>query len=265
MLSSRALWSGFALVLKMDSPLLEVVNLRCRFGGVDALKDVSFSIPPETITTIIGPNGAGKSTLLGCISGEYVPKKGRIFLDGREITGLKSWKVSDLGVARTFQLPRAIFHLSAFDNVYLPIFASSKGFGSRRAAAELAREILSRCGLENKAEVLAKELSTAEIRKMELARALGLRPKLLLLDEPLGGLSPTEVDESLKLISELCKEGLTIVAVEHVVRAALEVADSVIFLSNGVLVGEGEPRELLSREDIVELYLGGRFVRRGQL
>ncbi len=249
----------------MLEPFLEVVNLRCRFGGVDALKELSVAVAPKTITTVIGPNGAGKSTLLGCISGEYVPKKGRIFLEGREITGLRSWKISDLGVARTFQLPRAVFHLSTFDNVYLPILASSRGFGSKSKATELTRAILNRCGLESKASVLAKELSTAEIRKMELARALGLKPRLLLLDEPLGGLSPTQVDETLTLLAELKGEGITIVAVEHVVRAALEVADSVIFLSNGVLVGEGEPRELLSREDIVELYLGGRFIRRGQL
>jgi branched-chain amino acid transport system ATP-binding protein len=246
------------------NPFLEVVNLRCRFGGVDALRDVSFSLSKESITTVIGPNGAGKSTLLGCISGEFKPKKGKVFLENKEITGAKAWKVPALGIARTFQIPRVVSHLNTFDNVFLPIYARSRGVGSKKMAAEKAAHMLELCGLIDQSDLEAKELSTAQIRRLELARAMGLNPRLLLLDEPLGGLSPTQVDETLELILKLRSLGITVVAVEHVVRAALEIADSAIFLSNGQLIGEGEPREVLAREDIVEMYLGGRFLRRGQ-
>ena len=245
-----------------DVPVLEVRGLGRRFGGLEAVRDVSFSVPRGRTLGVIGPNGAGKSTFVNLVTGHLRPSAGRVLIDGRDLTGAKPWTIARHGVARTFQIAKPFRGMTVRENVAVGVLYGRGGAESLRHALAGTDAVLERVGLAGKADATPGELAVADARRLELAKALALRPRLLLLDEVMAGLRPGEIEPSLALIRELKDEGMTILVVEHVMKAIVAVSDHVLVLHQGAVLTSGTPREVLSDERVIEAYLGHRFARR---
>lgn len=243
-------------------PVLEVIGLGRRFGGLDALTDVSFSLPSGRVLGLIGPNGSGKSTFINLVTGRIRPTSGRILIDGVDRTGAKPWTIAHAGVARTFQIVKPFRGLTVRENVAIAAAHTSGYVRSFRAALTMADEVLERVGLPDRADRQPGELSVADARRLELARAMAQRPRLLLLDEVMAGLRGSEIDPSLDLIHRLRADGVAIVCVEHVMRAIRSVSDDVLVLHHGRMLTMGPPQDVLADERVIEAYLGQRYVRR---
>lgn len=249
--------------------LLKVEKLSKNFDGVTAISDLDFDLAEGEVRGLIGPNGSGKSTFFNLISGVYLPVSGRIWFEDMDITNAEPHVIAALGIARTFQLLRIFSEMTVLENVmighhlhvkYGPLAAV---FGVAKTAAEEKRikqemmELLSFVGLADYAELQGSELSIGQRRLLSLARAIAMRPKLLLLDEPAAGLSPANVDNLLATISELKKRyGLTIVIIEHILRVVMNTCDRVTVLDHGVKIGEGTPEEVRNNHAVIEAYLG---------
>jgi branched-chain amino acid transport system ATP-binding protein len=242
--------------------VLETLDLSHRFGGLTALSGVSVQIEEGSILGIIGPNGAGKTTLINVVTGLLRPSAGRVMVDGHDATGAKPWDVVRLGVARTFQVAKPFRDLTVRENVAVGSMFGPRRAGSYRASLERADQALDRVGLEGKAGNPAGDLTVAETKRLELARALAMGPRLLLLDEVMAGLRPQEIEQAVELIRGLRSEGISIVAVEHVMKAILAVSDLVVVLHQGKELARGKPDEVASDERVITAYLGERYARR---
>ncbi|GAA3947432.1 ABC transporter ATP-binding protein [Actinomadura viridis] len=241
-------------------PALEVRGLGVRLGETWALRDLTLVLPRGRIIGVVGPNGAGKSTLINVICGQVAPHRGRVLLYGRDITGAPPWRTVAAGVARTFQEPRAFADMSARENVATGVRNGRYRIRGRRAALALADELLERVGFASSPHALPGWLDFADSRRLELAKALALRPRVLLLDEVLAGLRAPEVEHGLELLSDLRTTGMTILYVEHVMKIILAVSDQVLAMDDGRKLMVGTPQEVLADPRSMESYLGGRHV-----
>ena len=234
-------------------PLLEVRNVSRYFGGVKANQDVSFSVEPGIVLGLIGPNGAGKTTLFNCITGFYPPSKGEIVFDGQRINGFPPDKVCKLGMARTWQKVRPLAKLTVLENAVVGALCRT---ASVSRAKGIALEQLRVVGLEKRAGVLAGGLPIGERKKLELARVLATMPRMILLDEVMGGLNARESDEIIQLILDVKKRGLTQVVIEHDMKAIVRTCDRIVVLSSGEKLAEGTPQEIVNDPRVMAAYLG---------
>ncbi len=239
----------------MSAPLLEVSGLTRRFGGLVAVNGLSLTVGQGEIVGLLGPNGSGKTTALNCISGALAPSAGQVLLDGRAVGGLAPHRLARLGVARTFQLVRALPSLTCAENVLAGL-----AFGRERAwgapALLRAEALLDRVGLAGKGALPAGVLTYVDQKRLELARALALSPRLLLLDEWLAGLNPTELQDGIALIRSLRAEGRSILMVEHVMDAIRSLCDRCVVMAAGSRIAEGTPAAVLAEREVIRAYLG---------
>ncbi len=233
--------------------ILEIRHVSKFFGGLAANSDVSFEVPEATVMGLIGPNGAGKTTLFNCITGYYPPSKGEIVFNGRRMNGLKPDKVCRLGMVRTWQKVRPLTNLSVLDNVVVGALCRTN---SVKVARTLAFEQLGIVRLEHKANLLAGALTIGERKRLEVARVLATKPKLLLLDEVMGGLNPAEREEVIQLILDIRSQGITQIVIEHDMKAIMRLSDRIVVLNSGEKLAEGSPQEVVENPQVVEAYLG---------
>jgi branched-chain amino acid transport system ATP-binding protein len=240
----------------VSAPLLEVRGVTKHFAGIVANEDVSFSVAEGEIVSIIGPNGAGKSTLFGCVTGFHRPSAGQVFFRGQEISGLKADHICRLGIARTFQIVQVIGDMTVLENVTTGAFLRHP---HRREAMRLAADLLAVTGLADKQAFLAAALTIADKHRLEVAMALATEPRLLMLDESMAGLTPVELRQIMALLREVRKRGVTLVVVEHVMEAVMQLSDRVIVLNSGRKIVEGTPREVVADPRVIQAYLGERY------
>ena len=238
-------------------PLLEVINVSKSFGGVAANVDISFTVEAGEILGLIGPNGAGKTSLFNAIAGEVTPDSGEIRLNGDRVSGLGPVGCAARGIARTFQVVRSFDSMTVLENVMVGAFART---ASPRAAMQAAAETLEFCGLAGRADRPAYSLSPPEKRRLEVARALATQPRLLLLDEMLTGLTPTEAQEGTQLVRRVRDRGVTVIMVEHVMEVVLPVVGRAVVLNLGRVLTIGPPAQIVRNPEVIRAYLGDRYV-----
>jgi branched-chain amino acid transport system ATP-binding protein len=246
------------------SSVLETRDLTRRFGGVAAVTDLSLSVEEGTVLGVIGPNGAGKSTLINMITGHVKPSHGSVLVEGQDVTGQKPWVIAKSRVARTFQVVKPFRDLTVRENVAIGGMFGPGHSGSAREAVEQADDALERVGLLEKADATPGDLSVADARRLELGKALAMRPRLLLLDEVMAGLRPGEIQPALELIRSLKDDGVTVLVIEHVMKAIMAVSDSLLVMHEGKELVQGDPKEVMEDERVIEAYLGQRYAERAR-
>jgi len=236
--------------------ILELTKVRKSFGGIKAVEEFSLSVEEGEILGLIGPNGAGKSTLFNCIAGVFPPTSGAIVFRGEKINNQRPWDLCRKGLARTFQIVKPFATRSVLYNVMVGAFATT----DKRAEAERrALEVLRHLHMEDRKDMRAGNLTIADRKRLEIAKALATRPKLLLLDEVMAGLRPTEVDEMVAIIKRLREGGMTIFVIEHIMRAIMALSDRIAVLHFGTKIAEGPPHEMAHDERVVKAYLGEEY------
>jgi branched-chain amino acid transport system ATP-binding protein len=240
----------------MSSPLLDVQHVTKRFGGFHALTDVSLQVHGGERVGLIGPNGSGKTTLINCIAGLLQTDGGRIHFRGTDITTRPAHQRTRLGISRTFQIPKPFTSMTVLGNLCVPLTYVQPGQRHGSDIASEAMAILQRIGLEGKAHVAVSGLTLIELRKLELARAMAARPLLLIADEALAGLSSVEVDEILDILARLNDEGITMIMIEHIMRAVLRFSSRIVVLDAGQTIADGTPEETMRHGAVEKAYLG---------
>jgi branched-chain amino acid transport system ATP-binding protein len=236
--------------------LIKVESLSKSFGGLAAVHKLDFEVHEGEIVGLIGPNGSGKTTTLNLITGFLKPDSGTITFGGENITGVPRYRASQKGIARTFQLVKPFLDFTALQNVMVGRLYGREPTKSLKVAEEESREILERVALSDKAEVMAKNLTLMQRKKLELARALASRPELLLLDELMAGLNPGEAAAAMQLIQQIRDLKITIVVVEHIVKAILGISDRIIVLNMGEKIAEGPPQDIVHNPEVIRVFLG---------
>jgi branched-chain amino acid transport system ATP-binding protein len=240
----------------MSEVLLDVQQVSKRFGGFQALSGVSLRVGRGERFGLIGPNGSGKTTLINCISGTLRTDGGRILFEDRDITALPAHRRTRFGIARSFQIPKPFTSMTVLENLKIPLEYAAHTRSDGRDATTEALEILRLMGLQGKAGVTTSGLTQIDLRKLELARAMAAKPKLLISDEAMAGLSAAEVDEILAILFELKARGITVIMIEHIMRAVMRFSERVAVLDAGEKIAEGPPAEIVTNKAVERAYLG---------
>ena len=237
--------------------ILKLEGLTKEFGGLRAIDNLSMEIGAGDIMGLIGPNGAGKSTAFNCIAGVYTPTAGRIFFKGENINGKKPWDLCKKGLARTFQIVKPFASKTVLYNVTVGSFATCE---RRSEAEDKALQVLKFLNLDDKKDICAGNLTIADRKRLEIARAMATEPQLLLLDEVMAGLRPSEVDEVVEMIRKIRESGVTILLIEHIMRAIMALSDRVVVIQFGKKISEGTPEQVANDPNVIKAYLGDDYV-----
>jgi branched-chain amino acid transport system ATP-binding protein len=242
-------------------PLISVKGLTKSFGGLIAVKDLNFDVPKNSILGLVGPNGSGKTTTFNLIAGVYKPDKGEIYFKGKNIVGLKPWQICKKGIGRIFQIPRTFKNMTVLESIMLGLlFGKTDGMNLNLARSK-ALTIMDFLGLGPKKDILSDKLTLMDQRRTEVARALATSPELLLLDEPIAGLNPTETQDLLRLVKKIKEAGITIILIEHVMAAVMAVSDTIMVMDYGESIAWGKPSEIIVDQHVIKAYLGRRGIK----
>lgn len=240
----------------MSASILEVKELTINFGGLIAVNNLNMKVDTGQAVGLIGPNGAGKTSAFNLISGVYKPTHGQVIFNGENITGLAPYLVNRKGIGRTFQVVKPFGSMTVLENVMVGGFVHTS---NRNKSREIALQVIERVGLQRKVNSLAKSLTLADRKRLEVAKALATEPKLLLLDEVLAGLNPTEVEEAVKMIKDINKSGISILMIEHVLQATMAICSHIVVLDYGKKIAEGTPQEVTNSPEVIKAYLGDEY------